>query len=201
MSDSQGLHTKFVVASMSATPGEIDLHLLKAMHIATELLGMLRRFYRDPRQCCQIRADIVAVAHWITLLIARRKELKDTKRRPDLIQVCVGVICNNCDGIHARHRNGTADTREARDRPSWSNQLAFLFACTQRVTNEVFQQDGIYPGAFPDCLAKLWRALLLQRRYLSSMGGGVPRIEVLDLGSDYCDECGTPINPAPEALS
>ena len=191
---SQALHAKPRATPMSGTRSEIDCDLLKAMHIAAELLGMLRRSHRDPSQARQISADIIAVARWITLLIARREDVERNRQRFEVINVWFGGICERCRNTRTVDSSANRNGREAADLPTWTTQLPFLLACTETVTRELFEQDC----AFRECLAKLWTALRRQRRYLSSKGAGAPRIEVHK--SDMCSGCGQVVNPSSEAV-
>jgi hypothetical protein len=191
--DSQALQPKSGASPMSGTKRDIDCDLQKAMHSAAQLLGLLRRFHRDARQSRQIGAEIIAVARWITFLIARREAIEMTEHRIDLVRVHVQVVCDRCIDTSILERSANTDTREAADRPNWGTQLPFLFACTERVSKDLFEQRCNFPEKFPDCLVKLWGALLLQRRYLAARGVSSPRIEVVE-DFDSCAKCGQPIN-------
>jgi hypothetical protein len=200
ISDLQAMQPRSGANPMRGTQSDIDCDLQKAMYSATELVGMLRRFYGDPRQFRQIGADIIAVARRITFLIARREAVEIAQRRPSLMELHVEVVCDRCCDTSIMEGSTNINTREAADRPHWTTQLAFLFACTERVSKELFEQRCASPEKFPDCIERLWRALLLQRRYLSSRGVGSPRIEVVEDRSDMCGVCGQPVNPPPEGL-
>jgi len=182
---------------------EVDHELQKAMYLAIELLKMLRRFHRDPRQSPPIRAEITAVAQWLNFLIEQREQIavEPTEQRPDLVKLCGRVVCETCRKLAKDNRFTTSAEEDSAPSPIWKTQLEFLLACTQRVGTELFAQDcaSYSLRRFPDCLAKLMNALLRQRRYLASTGGGETKIAV-EHCSNACAECGQPIEPPSETV-
>jgi hypothetical protein len=182
---------------------DVDHELQKAMYVAIEQLGMLRRFHRDPRQSPQIRADITAVAQWINFLFEQREHIviEITEQRPDLVTLGGRVVCERCRKGARDNCSKTSGHEDSAPPPIWKAQLEFLLACTKRVGVELFERNcaSYNLRKFPDCLAKLANALLRLRRYLSSMGAGETRIEV-EYSSESCAECGQPINPPPAAV-
>ena len=183
---------------------EVDHELQKAMYVAIEQLGMLRHFHHNPRHSRQIRADITAVAQWISFLIDQREHItiEITEQRPDLVKLGGRVVCESCrKGVAKDNYDNTSSYEHSALPPIWKTQMEFLLVCTRRVGMELFEQDctSYNLRKFPDCLAKLVSVLLRQRRDLSSLGARETRIEVAH-SSSSCAECGQPTNPPPAAV-
>lgn len=182
---------------------KVDCDLQKAMYVAIELLGMLRRLYQDARQSPQIRADVTAVARWINFLIDQREDIATqiSRQRPDLMKLEARVLCESCRNRRKDNRGNTSGHEDSEPPPIWKTQLEFLLAGTKKVGVELFEQDcASYDlRKFPDGLAKLANALRRLQRYLSSMGAGEMRMGVEPF-SDSCAECGQTINSPPEAV-
>ena len=181
---------------------QVDHELQKALLVAIELVGMLRRFHRDPRQSTLIQREIAVVVHWVSFLIEQREHaaVEITEARPEVVKLSARVVCERC-------RTSTKDNLERASshevpppRPIWQTQLEFLLTCIRRVAVELFERDCAtsHFERYPDCLGKLMNALLRQQRFLASMGAGQTKIEVQH-SSDRCAECGQPISPPPEA--
>jgi hypothetical protein len=182
---------------------KVDCDLQKAIYVAIELLGMLRRLPHDSRQSPQIRADITAVARWINFLIDQRNHIAidSTKLRPDLVKLEARFVCERCRNGAKDNYGKTSGHDDSAPPPTWKTQLEFLLACTKRVGLELFEQDctSYNLRKFPVCLTNLANALLRLRQHLLSMDAGEMPIAV-EPPSDSCAECGQPINPPAEAL-
>ena len=182
---------------------EVDYELQKAICVGIEQLGMLRHFHRDPRVSPQIRADITAVARWITFLIGQREQIaiENAEQRPDLMKLEGRVVCERCRKGPRDNIGQTSGHEDSAPPPIWKTQLEFLLSCTKRVGVEFFEQEcaSYNLREFPDCLAKLVSALLRLRRCLSSMGVGEMTFKVEHSWSS-CAECGQPIDPPPAAV-
>lgn len=162
--------------SIESNQLEVDHELQKAMYVAIEQLGMLRRLHHDPRQSPQIRAEITAVTRWINFLIDQREHIVIgiAELRPDVVNLGARFLCGRCRKS-AKDNNGRPSGHDdSAPPPIWKTQLEFLLACTKKVGVELFEQDcASYDlRSFPDCLPKLTNALLRLRRYLSSIGTG-----------------------------
>jgi hypothetical protein len=182
---------------------EVDCELQKAIYVGIEQLGMLRHFHHDPRHSPQIRADITAVAQWITFLIGQRKQIaiENAEQRPDLVKLEGRVVCERCRNGPRDNVGQTSGHEDSAPPPLWKTQLEFLLSSAKRVGVELFEQECASCGLtkFPDCLAKLVSALLRLRRCLSSAGVEETRSAV-DLSCSGCAVCGQPINPPPAAV-
>ena len=183
---------------------ELDHELQKAMYVAIELLRMLRRFHRDPRQYPQIRADITAVAQWINFLTEQREyiAIAATEQRPDLVKLGGRLVCERCrKGARDNRDENSAQEDSTSPPPIWKTQLEFLLARTKTVGMEIFAQEcaSYNLRQFPTCLAKLTNALIRLQRYLVHMGAAETKIEV-EHHSHTCAECGQTIELASDTV-
>src|SRR5450755_3233465 len=104
---------------------EVDHELQKAMYVATEQLGMLRRFHHDPKQSPQIRADLTAVARWIVFLMDQREHtaIEITKQKPDLVKLVGRVVCERCRKGAKEKGSKSRGHEDSAPPPIWKTQL------------------------------------------------------------------------------
>jgi hypothetical protein len=128
-----------------------------------------------------------------TLVAGRENEVQ-------LIQVIFSLYCENCskNGPLERPDDDEAASREAlKQDPAWQTEIDSLLNLAQRIEQRVSarcKSRGRSPSTFSRGISRLTSALLRQQRHLrnTTLKHG-PEIEVLELDSDTCVDCQTPI--------
>jgi len=179
---------------------DVDLQIQKALHIATEFLGMFRRLRSDPRHSRYIQIEIEGVTRWLTFLIEENEHIVTgvTQQQPELWKLVTRVFCENCR-TNSKHGVPIDSQQVLRSRPIWEKQLATLRARTKRVGMELFEQSCASStlSRFPRCLWKLVQVLHRLEQYLGYLGAAETRIET-EYSTEQCAGCGAAIDPKSE---
>lgn len=180
----------------------VDDRIQKALHIATELLGIFRHLQFDPRHSLWIRAEIEGVTKWLIFLIGEAEQIGTgvSQQQPKVLKLATRVVCENCR-TNSRNELGVDRREVLRSLPTWEKQVGSLLARTKRIGSEVFEQSCASStlSPFPDCLTKLVQVLTRLEQDLDSMRGGTETKIESEYDADQCAECGGAIDPPPEA--